>query len=120
MAEGTLDASRYVSINYGPDSGVTYSFDTASSKSAGPIRVEHVDTRRTVDLTLENSPYQVKAWEDEEGVRWVQIGCKKATLARWRERGTRFIGAHSKAGKEQARLAAGLKLVLAAVEKALA
>lgn len=121
-------ADEYVTVKYeGGNYGVsrqtlTFTGDTgtAQSTSKEPIRVQHIDTRRTIELTLENSPYTVKAWEDEDGVRWVQIGCKKATLARWRERGARFIAVHSKDATERARLAAGLKLALAAVQKAFA
>lgn len=111
-------ASRFYITNIdGAGSTITVG---SSKPSTDPVRIKHVDARRTVDLELENSPYTVKAWEDEEGVRWAQIGCKKATLQRWRERGTRYIAAHSKDARERARLGAGLKVVLAALGKAFA
>ena len=86
----------------------------------GPVAVKEVNARKAIEIEMENSPWAVSAEEDAEGVRWVTIGCQRKTLERWRERGERYIAAHTTDKKERERLAKGLKAVLDAITKAFA
>lgn len=127
MATEPTAASQYITVGASGStdyifSGSTITIGGVSPATSGPIAVTQTDVRKTVALELANAPYTVSAFEDEEGVRWVTIGCRKHTLERWRVRGERIIAAFHKGATaaERARLLKGLKVTLAALDVAFA